>query len=150
MMLRNLQGIDLETSGLILQAESREEILADKVRALAFRENRIKNRDLWYIAWLVQHGGALPAELVPVKVRDHRREGDEFVSLLQSRSAALKAEPHLREDFLKEMRRFLPATMVRNTLENPAERVTDLENGILKADKHQSKNLAERHLWISR
>jgi predicted nucleotidyltransferase component of viral defense system len=30
MMLRNLYGIDLGTSGLILQAQSREEILADK------------------------------------------------------------------------------------------------------------------------
>jgi hypothetical protein len=120
MMLRNLYGIDLGTSGLILQAESREEILADKMLALAFRENRIKNRDLWDIAWLVQQGVALPAELIPLKVRDHRREGDEFVSLLQSRSAALKAEPHLREDFLREMRRFLPATTVRDTLESPA------------------------------
>ena len=120
MMLRNLYGIDLGTSGLILQAQSREEILADKIVALAFRENRIKNRDLWDIAWLVQQGVALPAALIPVKVTDHRREADEFVSLLQSRSAALKAEPQLREDFLKEMRRFLPATTVRDTLENPA------------------------------
>ena len=120
MMLRNLYGIDLGTSGLILQAQSREEILADKMVALAFRENRIKNRDLWDIAWLVQQGVALPAALIPVKVRDHRREEEEFVFLLQSRSAALKAEPQLREDFLKEMRRFLPATTVRDTLENPA------------------------------
>ena len=120
MMLRNLYGIDLGTSGLILQAQSREEILADKMVALAFRENRIKNRDLWDIAWLVQQGVALPAALIPVKVRDHRREADEFVSLLQSRSAALKAEPKLWEDFLKEMRRFLPATTVRDILENAA------------------------------
>lgn len=34
------------TAGLILQAQSREEILADKIIALAFRENRLKNRDL--------------------------------------------------------------------------------------------------------
>jgi hypothetical protein len=120
MMLRNLYGIGLGTSGLILQAQSREEILADKMVALALRENRIKNRDLWDIAWLVQQGVALPAALIPVKVRDHRREEDEFVFLLQSRSAALKAEPQLREDFLKEMRRFLPATTVRDTLKNPA------------------------------
>lgn len=45
MMLRNLYGIDLGTSGLILKAQSREEILADKIIALASRENRIKNRD---------------------------------------------------------------------------------------------------------
>ena len=120
MMLRNLYGIDLGTSGLILQAQSREEVLADKIIALAFRENRIKNRDLWDMAWLVQQGVALPAELIPVKIRDHRREEAEFVSLLQSRSAALRQEPQLREDFLKEMRRFLPASTVRETLENPA------------------------------
>jgi len=120
MMLRNLYGIDLGTSGLILQAQSREEILADKMIALAFRENRIKNRDLWDIAWLVQQGVALPAELIPVKIRDHRREEGEFATLLQSRSAAMKQEPQLREDFLKEMRRFLPASTVRDTLENPA------------------------------
>ena len=118
MMLRNLYGIDLGTSGLILQAQSREEILADKMIALAFRENRIKNRDVWDIAWLVQQGVALPAELIPLKIRDHRREKAEFASLLQSRFAALKQEPQLREDFLKEMRRFLPAVTVRDTLEN--------------------------------
>jgi hypothetical protein len=118
--LRNLYGIDLGTSGLILQAQSREEILADKMIALTFRENRIKNRDLWDIAWLVQQGVTLPVELVPVKVRDHQREESEFAALLQSRSAALSNEPRFREDFLKEMRRFLPAVTVRDTLENPA------------------------------
>jgi len=53
-MLPNLYGVDLSTSGIFLRAQSREEILAEKVIALAFRENRIKNRDLWDIAWLVQ------------------------------------------------------------------------------------------------
>jgi len=118
MMLRNLYGIDLGTSGLILQAQGREEILADKMVAFVFRENRIKNRDLWDIAWLVQQGVSLPVELIPVKIRDHQREEDEFVSLLRCRSDALKADPRLREDFLKEMRRFLPAATVRDTLEN--------------------------------
>ena len=66
MMVRNLYGIDLGTSGLILQAQSREEILADKMIALAFRENRVKNRDLWDIAWLVQQGVVLPAHLIPL------------------------------------------------------------------------------------
>ena len=40
--------------------------MADKMVALAFRENRIKNRDLCDIAWLVQQGVALPAALIPV------------------------------------------------------------------------------------
>ena len=117
MMLRNLYGIDLGTSGLILQAQSREEILADKVIALAFRENRIKNRDLWDIAWLVQQGTELQPQFIPMKIRDHQREDAEFIALLQERIAALQTQPEMREDFMKEMRRFLPATTVRETIE---------------------------------
>jgi predicted nucleotidyltransferase component of viral defense system len=117
MMLRNLYGIDLGTSGLILQAQSREEILADKVIALAFRENRLKNRDLWDIAWLVRQGIELPAELIPLKIRDHQREVAEFTTLLGERINALKTEPARRDDFMKELRRFLPAATVRDTIE---------------------------------
>lgn len=120
MMLRNLYGIDLGTSGLILQAQSREEILADKMLALAFRENRLKNRDLWDIAWLAQQGVTLPAELIPLKVSDHRRDAAEFAALLRQRSSSLRSDPGTREDFLKEMRRLLPAATVRETLEQPA------------------------------
>jgi predicted nucleotidyltransferase component of viral defense system len=117
MMLRNLYGIDLGTSGLILQAQSREEILADKVIALAFRENRIKNRDLWDISWLSQQGIDLPTRLIPLKIRDHQRDDAEFVALLQERIDAIKTRSDMREDFMKEMRRFLPAATVRDTIE---------------------------------
>jgi predicted nucleotidyltransferase component of viral defense system len=120
MMLRNLYGIDLGTSGLILQAQSREEILADKIIALAFRENRIKNRDLWDIAWLTQQGIELPTQLIPIKIRDHQREDAEFVTLLTERTAAAQTQPAMREDFMKEMRRFLPAATVRDTIEKEA------------------------------
>lgn len=120
MMLRNLYGIDLGTSGLILQAQSREEILADKIIALAFRENRIKNRDLWDIAWLTQQGIELPTRLIPIKIGDHQREKAEFVTLLTGRTAALQTQPAMREDFMKEMRRFLPAATVRDTIEKEA------------------------------
>lgn len=118
MMLRNLYDIDLGTSGLILQAQSREEILADKMIAFAFRENRPKNRDLWDIAWLVQRGIELPQELIPLKVQDHQRTRSEFMELLKKRTAFVKNDTQARVDFLKEMRRFLPAATVRNTLEN--------------------------------
>lgn len=116
-MLRNLYGLDLGTSGLILQAQSREEILADKIVALVFRENRMKNRDLWDIAWLVQQGIELPTRLIPLKIRDHQREYAEFTARFHERSAALRTQSALRADFLKEIRRFLPAALVRDTLE---------------------------------
>jgi predicted nucleotidyltransferase component of viral defense system len=119
MMLRNHYGVDLGTSGLILQAQSREEILADKFIALAFRKNRIKNRDLWDIFWLVQQGVVLPARLIPLKVQDHRRTPESFITLLSERVGPLAEDPRFREDFLKEMRRFLPAAYFGETLENP-------------------------------
>ncbi len=120
LMLRNLYGIDLGTSGLILQAHSREEILADKIIALALRENRVKNRDLWDIAWLVQQGVALPAHLIPLKIQDHQRTKGEFTQLVEGRLKALQTEPKMRSEFIAEIRRFLPAATVRGTLENPA------------------------------
>jgi hypothetical protein len=118
MMLRNLYGVDMGTAGLIFKAQSRDEILADKMVALAFRENRIKNRDLWDIVWLVQQGIELPANLIPRKLADHQRNKAEFASNLQERLAALKTDPRFRADFMKEMRRFLPAKTVRDTIDN--------------------------------
>ncbi len=117
MMLRNIYGVDMGTSGLIIQAQSREEMLADKIIALAFRANRVKNRDLWDIAWLKQQGVELPVSLIPLKIHDHRRKPAEFVSLLLARVADLKKKSEMRSDFMKEMRRFLPATVVGETLE---------------------------------
>ncbi len=139
MMLRNLYGIDLGTSGLILQAQSREEILADKVIALAFRENRIKNRDLWDIAWLTQQGIELPTELIPLKLRDHQRTSTEFITSLSERTTSLQTQPLMREDFMKEMRRFLPAVTIRDTIEKEAywsylaDLVDDLGKKAMKA-----------------
>jgi predicted nucleotidyltransferase component of viral defense system len=119
MMLRNLYGIDLGTSGLILQAQSREEILADKLIALAFRENRVKNRDLWDIAWLVQQGVTLPTHLIPLKIQDHQRTNEEFLGLVKGRLKSLRAEPKMRSEFIGEMQRFLPSSTVRETLSHP-------------------------------
>jgi predicted nucleotidyltransferase component of viral defense system len=120
MMLRNIYGVEMGTSGLILRAQSREEILADKIIALAFRENRVKNRDLWDIAWLKQQGIELPAHLIPLKIRDRQRKPAEFISLLRGRVAEVHGRPEMKRDFINEIRRFLPAAAVRETIEQPA------------------------------
>jgi hypothetical protein len=54
MLLLNLYGVDMSTSGLIVQAQSRKKIFADKLVAFALRPNRIRNSNLWDIAWLHQ------------------------------------------------------------------------------------------------
>ncbi|WP_275099289.1 nucleotidyl transferase AbiEii/AbiGii toxin family protein [Sedimenticola hydrogenitrophicus] len=120
MMLSNHYGVDMGTGGLIVQAESREEILADKLLALALRPGRLKNRDLWDMTWLHQQGVALPLALVPLKLRDHRCDTQRFLGLLAERRKALLSEAQLYDDFRAEMRRFLPTAVVAETVEQPA------------------------------
>ena len=117
MMLRNPYRVDLGTSGLILNAASLQEILADKLVALALRRNRVKHRDLWDIAWLVQQDVSLTGTLVQGKLKDRGVNPGEFLRLYRERSQSLEtAYP----EFLFEIRRFLPQETVTTNLERPA------------------------------
>lgn len=117
MMLRNHYGVEMGTSGLILQAQSREEILADKMVALALRPNRLKSRDLWDIVWLNRQGITLPVQLVLQKAMDRRQALPSFLEQLQQRIMLLQSDPAVRKDFLAEMRRFLPPAVFGENLE---------------------------------
>lgn len=119
MMLRYIYGVEMGTSGLILQAQSREEILADKIIALALRANRLKNRDLWDIAWLKQQGIVLPVHLILKKIHDRNLSADKFLELLSERQLLLERDPKVHQDFISEMKRFLPAKIVAETVLNP-------------------------------
>lgn len=118
MILRNHYGVEMGTSGLIIQAQSREEILADKMVAFALRPNRIKNRDLWDIGWLKQQNISLPIKLVIKKIADHQCNTDKFLMLIKGRNRQLSDNPTIRKDFIYEMRRFLPPQVVAGTIEN--------------------------------
>jgi predicted nucleotidyltransferase component of viral defense system len=120
MMLRNHYGVDMGTSGLILQAQSREEILADKIVAFAMRPNRLKNRDLWDIVWLQQQGVVLPVDLVMRKIDDRQLDRSMFQERLKERVEMLHAETTCRRDFLIEMQRFLPPEVVSETISQEA------------------------------
>jgi len=119
-MVRNQYGVDMGTSGLIVQAQSREEIFADKIVAFAMRPNRLKNRDLWDIAWLSQQGIVLSADLVLLKVDDRQLDRADFLNQLTERYQLLSTSLSCRKDFLSEMRRFLPPLVVAETLEQEA------------------------------
>lgn len=117
MVLINPYGVEMGTSGLILKAESREEIFADKLVAFALRPNRIKHRDLWDLAWLHQQGVKPHIDLVPVKLSDHRCAQQDFLQLLEERRLSLHTVPEVAVEFRKEMRRFLPAELVTQTVD---------------------------------
>lgn len=107
MMLLNPYGVDMGTSGLIVNAQTREEIFADKLVAFALRPNRIKFRDLWDITWLHQQNIKLPVDLIPLKLENHRRSSQEYLSLLTMRIQSLSDNPKLMDEFNAEMMRFL-------------------------------------------
>jgi len=117
MILRNHYGVEMGTSGLIVQAESREEILADKIVAFALRPNRLKNRDLWDIGWLKQQNVTLPPEWVVKKIADQHRDGGEFLETVEERTRQLREDPAIRKEFIHEMRRFLPPQIMAETVE---------------------------------
>ena len=118
MMLHNHYGVEMGTSGLLLQAESREEILSDKFIALAFRPGRIKNRDLWDIVWLKQQGVALRTELLIRKIADYRHTVSSFLPLLTMHRNSLYGDNEVRLSFVQEMKRFLPTKIVVEIIES--------------------------------
>jgi predicted nucleotidyltransferase component of viral defense system len=119
MLLLNPYGVDMGIGGLIVQAQSREEIFADKLIAFALRPNRIKNRDLWDIAWLHQEAIRPRLSLIAQKLKDHNGEPTRYTKLLSDRCQMLSEKPELATDFRQEMRRFLPAQIVQQTADKP-------------------------------
>lgn len=112
MILLNPYGVDMGTSGLIIQAESREEIYAGKLLAFAMRQNRIKHRDLWDIVWLHQQGIKPRFELIPIKLHDRNIASEYFLKCFDQRCNSLTTNKSLATEFKKEMLRFLPSKEV--------------------------------------
>jgi predicted nucleotidyltransferase component of viral defense system len=118
MVLLNPYGVEMGTSGLILQAQSREEIFADKLVAFSLRPNRLKNRDLWDIAWLHQLQVRPAFDLIAKKLSDHHAQTQAFLTAFSERSASLRNDPAIAKEFRNEMQRFLPNQIVKETVLN--------------------------------
>lgn len=111
MMLKNYYGLTENINGLILQAESLEEILVDKVIALANRPNRVKNRDLWDIFWLSRQNINLDKDLLLKKLADRNIAFEDFSAKYAKRLEEIKEG---QAAFLFEMKRFLPTSAFDN------------------------------------
>jgi len=118
-LLRNDYGVDMGTSGLILQVQAREEILADKWIALAFRPNRVQYRDLWDILWLDHRGVDLVPDLLARKLDDRDLDAGVYRDHLNSRIAALEDDASHQLAFRREMERFLGKTDLRESVTSP-------------------------------
>lgn len=118
-MLLNPYGVDMGTSGLIIQAQSLEEIYTDKLLAFALRPNRIKNRDLWDITWLHQQAVRPRFGLIVHKLEDRGITKADFMQLFNQRLALLSEDNQLALAFKQEMQRFLPGSLLNNSIGEP-------------------------------
>ena len=116
-MLINPYGVDMGTNGLIIQAQSREEIYTDKLLAFALRPNRIKYRDLWDIVWLHQQGLKPSFELIPKKLSDRKLSQEYFFTLFEQRVNSLSQNNRLEMEFKKEMYRFLSLEQINKIID---------------------------------
>lgn len=135
MMLINPYNVEMGTSGLIIQAQSREEIYTDKLIAFALRPNRIKYRDLWDIQWLHSQGIKPRLELIPSKLNDRKLREDYFVKLFNKRLHTLIEEPVIANEFALEMQRFLTKEQINTTLD---------QDNLWEFIKYLMKNLGDQ------
>lgn len=101
---------------LLVNAESLDEILADKLVAFPASVKTIRYRDIWDIAWLQQQGAKLVPELVERKVEDYYIKAYE-----QLLADALDRLPGLigSKAFIDQMTRFIDSDTLARTLKEP-------------------------------
>ncbi|TAA48362.1 nucleotidyl transferase AbiEii/AbiGii toxin family protein [Corallincola spongiicola] len=117
--LLNHYNVVVPTEGLLVPVQSLQEILADKMIALAYRARRIKPRDIWDIVWIKQRGIALSKALVDQKLVARNKQADDFRSALATQRTKLMNDDEVRNDFNMEMSRFVPQQIKERTLDNP-------------------------------
>ncbi|UAW64973.2 nucleotidyl transferase AbiEii/AbiGii toxin family protein [Mycoavidus sp. HKI] len=102
---------------MLILAESKQEILADKIVALGAWPF-LKARDIWDIKFLTDLGTELDFDLVGRKLIDYGWEEARFKECLSEQIEKLKT-PEKAAAFTQEMSRFVDATVIKQ-LENPA------------------------------
>ncbi|WAJ69760.1 nucleotidyl transferase AbiEii/AbiGii toxin family protein [Catenovulum adriaticum] len=117
--LLNHYNIVVPTEGILVPVQSLQEILADKLIALAYRSRRIKPRDIWDIVWIKQRGMSLSRELVEKKLAARNKPLDDFRQALSTQLNKLMQNTEVKDDFNMEMSRFIPQKIKERTLDNP-------------------------------
>lgn len=117
--LINHYNIVVPTEGILVPVQSLQEMLADKLIALAYRARRIKPRDIWDIVWIKQRGTHLSKILVEKKLIARQKQTEDFRQALSVQLGKLMSEDEVRDDFNMEMSRFIPKQTKERTLDNP-------------------------------
>ena len=104
---------DYKTTEILV--ESIDEIMADKLVALAASQKYVRYRDIWDLWWVRTKGATVQAALVQHKIEDYK-EADYRAKL----EGFIEQIPSLTSgDFKREMSRFLSPPTYKSTLTNP-------------------------------
>lgn len=90
---------------ILIKSESKQEILADKLVALA-AQPYVKQRDLWDIHMLTRTGVTLNIEFIEWKIRDYSLDRSHIIQALQNRGKQLSSQAAVVA-FQQEMLRFV-------------------------------------------
>lgn len=113
----NHYSIPSPIEGMPIPVQSPTEILADKLIALAYRERRIKPRDVWDILWLDQRRDVrLDIGQIRQKLDLRDKKVDDFVEKLTERKLAILNDESVHKDFVAEMKRFVSEDLASRTL----------------------------------
>ncbi len=145
----NHYKIDLGTDGVIVNCQSEEEILADKLVAFVGRD-KIKPRDLWDTALLKQRcdldeawayvGGKLEERSIPEEVFFHE---------YRSRIQKMKEDPAVQKGFEQQMTRFLPLQVYQRTILKDGfwESLVNTQTMLLDRGKALIQNTGRADQW---
>jgi len=118
--------------GMVIPAESPEEIMADKIVSLSSVDTHVRYRDIWDIGFICNNLGISQpnVKMVAAKVMDYGIH--DFRDRIDSR---IRSIPEIvnGERFNLEMKRFVPPLMSESTLQdrNFRHSLTDAVSGIL-------------------
>jgi predicted nucleotidyltransferase component of viral defense system len=127
----NYEGLNQSYQDIILYAESREEIFADKLESFICSPH-IRHRDIWDLHWLARQPRldvAKAHELRKLKESDYQETGKFQIGLMrvQTQLKTIVESP----DFIQQMKRFLPNDIFEETLKRPLFRevlVSDIQD----------------------
>lgn len=112
-LVRNYSVLPDGYSDILINVETLDEVMADKLVAFPASTKHIRYRDMWDLVWLKQQGASVNSSLVNRKLLDYRIE--DFRQKLQTRVDSL---PGIISggDFHQEMKRFIPAPVYETSL----------------------------------
>lgn len=102
---------------IVLLVESIQEIMADKIVALAARK-WLKYRDVWDLKQLTDRGITPDWAMIRSKVEDYRIPWEEFAQGLDQAQSTLRSSK-AQTDFIAEMGRFLSMNMANQLAKQP-------------------------------